>query len=109
MKIYKCKIINSFVVSAIIVVIFIAGITIVTELFSNVKSLLADTFVHHWIGKGVLAILLFLALAFLYNLFHCEHEREKTPMLIAILAIVTILSFFVILGFYVYEVFLSAH
>lgn len=109
MEIRKCKIINSFLLSAIIVIVFITVITVVVELFPDVKLLLKDTFIHHWIGKGVLAVSLFLVLAFLYNLFHCEHEHEKTVMLLIALSIVTVLCFFVILGFYLYLTFFAGH
>lgn len=109
MIVRKYKVINSFLISAIIVVVFIASITIAAELFPNLKSLLKDTFIHHWVGKGVLAVLLFLILAFLYNLFKCEHEREKTAILLLTLAVVTVLCFFIILGFYLYLTFLAGH
>jgi preprotein translocase subunit SecY len=66
----RLKIIYSFTVSAIFTVIFIAIATVLSELYHPFKSWLAETFTHHWIGKGVLAVIVFLGMRFFYSFFY---------------------------------------
>ncbi len=60
MKIIKS---NSAVLATIIVIIFITAITIIAELSPLLKGWLKETFGHHWVAKGVLAAVLWAAIA----------------------------------------------
>lgn len=60
MKILKT---NSAVLATIVVIIFIALITVVSELLPSLKTWLKDIFGHHWVGKGILSALLWIIIA----------------------------------------------
>jgi hypothetical protein len=101
----RLKIIYSFTVSAIFTVIFIAIATVLSELYHPFKSWLAETFTHHWIGKGVLAVIVFLGMRFFYSFFYFHRipvgvdTRLRKALLI--LFWITIISSLILLGFFI--------
>ncbi len=99
-------ILYSAVRSAIVVAIFIAVVTIAGELLPPLKGWLKETFFHHWIGKGVLSILLFFALATLDYMYVSGKKEVSVASALMILFWVSFIAVFSILGFYLYEVFL---
>ncbi|GMR19170.1 MAG: hypothetical protein BMS9Abin34_298 [Patescibacteria group bacterium] len=103
----RLKIIQSFIISATAAAVFIPLITIITELNPAVKDFLKSAFTHHWIGKGVLALGIFLVGAPLVSLIRTKAETGRTSFWLKILTATAILGSLAILGFYLYEVFLS--
>jgi len=97
--------IHSFVFGAIIAVIFIAVITIASELFHPIKDWLKEIFYHHWIGKGVLAAAIFAASA-LTRFFQEENiDGQMLGHNIFILFWIVIAASSSIFSFYIYELF----
>ncbi len=43
----------------------LAALVVATELYAPFKNILASTFTHHWIGKGVLTALVFILFSYL--------------------------------------------
>lgn len=101
----KLKLINSFAISASVTVIFIAVITIVSELEHSVKDWLAGTFSHHWVGKGILSLILFLVLALLLFFITREPKEEKVGRTLTALFWTGAVGFLVIFVFYIFEFF----
>lgn len=101
----KNKIINSFGVAAIVAIIFIVFATIFGELYKPFKNYLADTFSHHWIGKGVIAIVIFYALGFL-GYFSASDNEDVITILLKIVFWIAVIGVLTISGFYLYEYFL---
>ena len=66
---------------------------IVSELYSPFKDLLKAIFGHHWIGKVVITIIVFLLVGFL---FAGKKTNEKTAYYSAIASLALILLFFII-------------
>lgn len=99
----RLKIVNSFIAGAIIASIFIAASTIGAELYKPFKDWLAGTFYHHWVGKGVLAVAIFLLVAFMHGFIvkHSTEDRVRTCFMI--LFGVLIFSSLAILLFFLYE------
>lgn len=55
---------HSLVVSVLFSAVFITAITIIGELNPPIKNWLAETHGHHWVGKGIWTIILFVVVAF---------------------------------------------
>lgn len=99
----KLKIVNSFIAGAIVASAFIAGATIGGELYKPFKDWLAGTFYHHWVGKGVLAVLIFLAVAFVHGFIVKHPTEERVRKSLLVLFGVLVLSSLSILLFFLYE------
>lgn len=108
----KNKIINSFAISAVVAIVFITFATIFGELYKPFKNYLADTFSHHWIGKGVIAILIFYALGFLGYFYvkdstvPADRQDDVMITLLKIVFWIAVTGVIVISGFYLYEYFI---
>ena len=100
--IQKIKIVTSAFLAAAIVTVFVVIITIFAELYMPLKDWLKINFSHHWIGKGVLSAVLFIAL-FIALMFKNPYDKSLTGSVkIAFwLAIVSAAAIFI---FYFYEV-----
>ena len=81
--------------SASVVIALIAVFTILSELFSPVKGFFA-MFGHHWIGKSVLALVLFGILYLLFSKSAEDIEENSVWWLIG----TVVLSGLAIVGFY---------
>lgn len=104
----KLKTLEAFSISAMSSIILVVTLTIVGELYSPLKNWLKVTFYHHWIGKGVLSVLLFIFLGFILYFF-TKGDIRTTEKALFYLFIIIILGFFSIFGFYYYETFLVFH
>ncbi len=71
------------------------------------KTWLADVFLHHWIGKGVLASALFLIVFGLARLMIREQPEGATEAHLKRLARSTIWGTLLIFAFFIYEAFLK--
>ena len=102
----KNKIITSFAISAVVAIVFIATATVLGELYKPFKNWLADTFYHHWMGKGIIAIVIFYVL----GLFGKASDNEdKMVKMLRILFWIAVIGVIVITVFYLYEYFIVAH
>lgn len=100
--------IKSWIVSAIVAIVFITTITIWSELFKPIKNWLAETFSHHWVGKGVVSVILFIVVGFLlHGVFKKNDNGIK--FWLYVLFWVTLLGTVAITGFYIYEAFFVSH
>jgi predicted Co/Zn/Cd cation transporter (cation efflux family) len=99
---------RAFVLAAISSILFVTISTIAAELNSAFKSLLATVFTHHWIGKSVLASVLFVAIFLVsaYALAQQETQKEVNYLnwTLLLLAIV-IIGQVSITGFYAWNFF----
>lgn len=91
------------VVGYIVAALFNSLLVVVKETNAGVESWLKTTFGHHWIGHGVLVILVFilatLAASFAYTGRFELTDRSIRRMVIAIISS-TIASIAIIAGFY---------
>lgn len=94
------RIITASAFSAIITAIFIVSITIGGELLPPLKSWLAETFYHHWVGKGILSVILFALayiIAFAFSGAADEHSARRTLMTlfwVVLLGTISLYTFF---------------
>ncbi len=99
----KSKIIFSVAIGAIAAVIFIIAVTIGADLYLPLKSWLKNIFSHHWIGKSVLAVVVFLLSVVLSWPFSKRADDEKIRKILVLLNWLLIAGFLAIFGFFIYE------
>ena len=98
----------SAIVAGIVSTIFVTAITVIADLAPALKDSLKDTFSHHWLGKSILTVSVFLLFYFLVYVFAKETDEPRP-----IAVYVKLLSFFSVFGtlviflFFVYEAFLK--
>lgn len=100
------KILKSGIWGAIASIIFTTVITIWGELHAPLKSWLAGTFSHHWLGKSILSVAVFIAIGFIAYFFQRvseTDENDRTANLIRLLTIITAVATVAFIGFYLYE------
>lgn len=103
----KLKIICAVTVGSIATVVFITAITIAADLYPPLKDWLKNVFTHHWIGKGILSVVVFAAFGVLRFILPVEADEEKIGKALKILFWLLILGILAILGFFVWEALLK--
>lgn len=86
--------------ATIITIILITIMTIAAELSTGFKDFLVNIFWHHWIGKGIIALLIFFLIRFLYN----GEDKDVYKLTKSTIAI-TVLGGLAIFLFYVFHFF----
>ncbi len=86
--------------ATIVTIVLITVMTILAELSTNFKDFLANTFWHHWIGKGIIA----LAIFFLIRLLYKGEEKDVYKLTKSTVAI-TVLCGIAIFLFYLFHFF----
>lgn len=104
----KSQYIYAFAISAGLAIITVAVLTIAGELHKPLKNWLADTFYHHWVGKGVISFIGFYILGYILS-FMVPGNRDKVASILVGLFWVSLLSALAITGFYLYEAFFAVH
>ena len=90
--------------ATLITTIAILIMTLGGELYSPFKAWLAAAFGHHWIGKGVISIVIFLAVVALSYPKLMRIERSMATWSNRLLATVILVTL-IIIGFFTYEFF----
>ena len=88
---------------AIVSIIFTAAITIGGELYLPLKDWLKNVFSHHWLGKSVLSIAVFIVSGAVGYPFLKNTDSERLANRLWLLFWVTILATGALVGFYIYE------
>ncbi len=93
------------VFSAIVAVLFLVVITVAADLAPELKNWLKAVFTHHWIGKGVLATLLFFATYLFLRAGLKNPSDSSLPPLLRLLSWLSVLGTIVLFAFFFYEAF----
>src|SRR3989344_9524081 len=107
MKNKKLKIVESAAISASIVIVFITAITIIADLNPALKDWLKNSFSHHWIGKGILSVVIFAVLTFLFSILPAKDSDAGLAKKLSGLFWISVLGTLAIFGFYFYEALLA--
>jgi uncharacterized membrane-anchored protein len=99
----KIQILKVSLISSIFVIVFIVFATILSEVYKPFKNLLVDIFSHHWIGKSILSVLIFLFIWFLSFRFIKGTEPKDLEICLRRFIYIIILGFFSILLFFVWH------
>ena len=73
----KLKFLNALISSVTITIIFITTITVAADLYLPIKDWLKNIFSHHWIGKGVLSLVIFPVLTLTLTLISQKTDESK--------------------------------
>lgn len=93
----------SSLLGGIVTIAAIAGMTIVADLVPSFKDWLKNTFTHHWIGKGVIAIVTFIVVTIGGWFLPYSVDEKKIQRAIGWLSAVLILGALAILAFFIFE------
>lgn len=104
----QLKTISGSLKSATLTVLFIGIITIAAELVPELKNWLKVTFTHHWIGKSILSLGLFMTASLLFSVSPGKMDVDKITSQLRILIIMTVVSSFAIIGFFIFEAFFTS-
>lgn len=99
----KLRAVNAFIAGAIVVAVFVGGITIAGELYAPLKNLLKEAHDHHWVGKGIWSAIVFAAVSILYYIASKETNTDSTIRLMKMLSWMVILVTMALFGFFMYE------
>jgi len=99
----KPTVARSGITALIAAMIFVTAITIVSDLYLPLKDWLKNTHGHHWVGKGIWTVILFLFFAVIsYPLFK-RNVCALSPRLVRLAGHFAIFASIAILLFFVYE------
>lgn len=99
----KFKIIHLTICGAIAAVIFITVITIAADLYLPLKEWLKNIFSHHWIGKGILSIVIFIVAVFIGWFLPITANEDKLNKVLKLLSFSIISGIVLIFLFFIYE------
>ena len=103
MTLDKTTFTRTSIFALIVAMIFVTGITIITDLVPPVKSWLTATHGHHWVGKGIWTVILFVSfIVFAYPVFK-RKQYPLTPTLVRNTAYLAIIASVLITLFFIYE------
>lgn len=101
----RAKIVQASTAGAIVAVVFITVITVLADLQAPLKDWLKATFTHHWVGKGILAVVVFFVVSLILLTVRGSGDSEKLRKGIAVLSWSAILGTLILLAFFLYEAF----
>jgi len=94
----------SSAIAAVCAIFFITLLTIGGELYTPLKNLLAEQHHHHWIGKGIWAVSLFVVV-WLVTFFIIKPTPPRLARLLWMVTLSSIVGTLLLYGFFVYEFF----
>jgi hypothetical protein len=98
----------SYIIAYVITVMFSSLLTIAKDLHAPLKDWMKSLTTHHWVTHGIFVIVLFFFLAFIFDK-QKTGKKMTADQLSNWVIYGTILSGIILVGFYVFEVFLKAH
>lgn len=93
--------------SASITVLFITFLTVLGDIQAPVKDWLTTTFSHHWLGKSILAVLVFALFSVLFSLFIKRTDNKALHAAITVLITASVFGALVLTGFPLWETFVK--
>jgi len=100
-RIQEGRLLTSLAIGLTVAILFTSLLVVVKETTPSVMQWLATTFSHHWIGHGILTLLVFaLSTLITYPLAKASISPEKS---LWVLTSVTTVGVLIILGFFIIE------
>ena len=91
--------VKNHVMASIVSIVAVTVMTVYAEINEVFKNWLKSVFSHHWVGKGIIALVIFFVFAHLIKL---ESKRE-TVYLVNLLVAVAVLCSGALLLFFIWE------
>lgn len=97
-------IMKKYFIATIVTIVYIPLITVAGELYPPLKDFLKSVFWHHWLGKSVVLVILFITVALISGAFLPKHEENNDKdgkfltwaLYSATLSALTVLLFFMV-------------
>lgn len=89
--------------AATVAVVLVAVLTVAADLVPALKDWLKSTFSHHWIGKGVLALIAFVLVLGIASPLTKNASAQRLEKWVNILTLTTVICSLVIIGFFILE------
>ena len=88
-------------ISYFLTAIFNSILVVLKETNEGVEDFLKDTFGHHWIGHGIIVLLVFVILTIIFNYAYKvdEIDESRANMMIWLIILGTIISVLIIFGY----------
>lgn len=102
---YKLKIVSAAAMSAILAVFFVTVITVAAELWLPLKEWLRTMFTHHWVGKSILVIGLYLGRLALVFFIANGATLERLNKILRCLFWLAVAGTLILFGFFTAEAF----
>lgn len=99
----RIKNVYAAAVAAVAATAFVTVITIVADLQLPLKDWLKATFTHHWIGKGVLAAVVFVVVWLVMLAQKRQADDQQLSRGLMALTWTVVLGTVVLFGFFVFE------
>lgn len=89
--------------SATITVLFVTALTITGDKHASVKSWLTTTFRQHWLGKSILAVVVFVMLTLVFSAVIKRTDSKALRSGLIVLITATVFGALVLVGFPLWE------
>lgn len=90
----------SLLFGAALAMLTITGLTILDEELPLIHTWLTQTFTHHWLGKSVLAVLVFALASVIIRLLPIQPNIKTVGMSFTALNVVTLLCLLALMAFF---------
>lgn len=103
MKDLNLKLAQTSTIGASLAVAAVVALTVAGELSPGLKDLLKQWFYHHWIGKGVIALTVYLVATAFDFFLTPDADSEGLKINLIVLTCVSLVGFVGLYGFFVFE------
>lgn len=106
----RFKLVRAATYGAALAVVFVTGVTVTADLYLPLKNWLKLMFSHHWVGKGVLAGMVFTIATIIFSFMPVPLGELKVKILargVWKLVIISFMGTLIIAAFFIYEAFLK--
>lgn len=97
------KVVSAATAGATVTIIFLTLITVMADFQPALKDWLKSTFTHHWIGKGILAVVVFLIVWLTMLAQKRQPDDQRLSVGLMTLTWTAVLGTVVLFGFFVFE------
>ena len=103
MTIDKPTVIRASISALIVAMIFVTAVTVISDLYIPLKDWLRETHGHHWVGKSIWTVLLFILSATIMYPLLKRNQCALSPRLVFFAGHVAVFASIIITLFFVYE------
>lgn len=90
-------------IAVIVSSLFVATITVIADLVLPIKDWLKNTYGHHWVGKGIWVLILFVFFTVTSYPFLRKNSCDLSPKMVYAAGHFALVSTLIITAFFLYE------
>ena len=96
------KLIRSAALGAILSIVAVTIITIAGELYAPLKDWLKSAFTHHWLGKSIISVAVFV-IFWILGMATFRADEDKTRQSVSVLFTVAVFCTLALAAFFIYH------